>query len=86
MVQSTQPRLFSDHFLILLDVGGIRRGHSSFWFEIMWLRVEGFKDLLKNWWQSLNFLGTYSFILASKLKALKAYLSHETWMFLVEWR
>ena len=74
MVQSTLVRLVSDYFLILLDVGGIRRGPSPFRFEIMWLRVEGFKDLLKNWWQSLNFSDTFSLILASKLKALKAFL------------
>ena len=38
----------------------------------MWLKVEGFKELLKFWWQSLSFNGTFSFVLASKLKALKA--------------
>ncbi|RVW54481.1 Transposon TX1 uncharacterized 149 kDa protein [Vitis vinifera] len=40
----------------------------------MWLKEEGFKDLLKEWWQSLRFYGSFSFILAEKLKALKAIL------------
>ena len=40
----------------------------------MSLRVEGFKYLLKNWWQSLNFSGSFSFILASQLMARKAFL------------
>lgn len=38
-----------------------------------WLE-EGFKDLLKNWWVGLNFNGSHSFVLATKLRALKAVL------------
>ena len=74
LVQSTLPRPISDHCRILLDVGGIRTGPRPFRFEIMWLRVEGFKDLLKQWWHGLNFFGSFSFILAEKLKALKGIL------------
>ena len=33
-----------------------------------------FKDLLKNWWQSLQFSGSPSYVLAAKLKVLKAIL------------
>ena len=40
----------------------------------MWLKFEGFKDLLRNWWQGLHFVGSFSFVLASKLKALKGIL------------
>ena len=43
----------------------------------MWLKEEGFKDLLKRWWQGLRFSGSFSFILAEKLKALKVIL--KTW-------
>ena len=40
----------------------------------MWLKEEGFKDLLKTWWEGFNIRGSYSFILIEKLKALKANL------------
>ncbi|KAL6331800.1 hypothetical protein AAG906_020143 [Vitis piasezkii] len=68
------PRPMSDHFPILLNEGGLRRGPSPFRFENMWLKVEGFKDLLKLWWEGDNFSGSSSFILAAKLKALKSKL------------
>ena len=74
VAQSILPRPVSDHCPILLDNEGIRSGPSPFRFEIMWLKFEGFKDLLINWWQGLHFFGFLSFILASKLKALKGIL------------
>ena len=74
MVQSTLLRPVSDHCPILLDSEGIRYGPSLFCFEIMWLKFEGFKDFLRNWWQGLYFFWSFSFILASKLKALKEIL------------
>ena len=74
MFQTNLPRPISDHSPIILEVGGINRGPSPFRFEITWLKVEGFKELLKFWWQSLSFNGSFSFVLASKLKALKAFL------------
>ena len=40
----------------------------------MWLKFEGFKDLLRGWWKSIQFFVSYSYILASKLKALKGIL------------
>ena len=40
----------------------------------MWLKFDGFKDLLIDWWQSLHFSGSFSFVLAFKLKALKGIL------------
>ena len=40
----------------------------------MWLKAEGFKDLLKGWWQGLSFKGSASFILTEKLKGLKGKL------------
>ncbi|RVX10471.1 Transposon TX1 uncharacterized 149 kDa protein [Vitis vinifera] len=54
---------------ILLDGGGLRRDPSPFRFENMWLKLEGFKDLLKSWWEGDNFSGSSSFILAEKLKS-----------------
>ena len=37
----------------------------------MWLKVDGFKDLLQGWWQESGVSGKASFRLASKLKVLK---------------
>ena len=76
MVQSTLSRLVLDHYPILLDGGGMRRDPIPFGFENMWLK-EGFKDLLKGWWQGFNFKGSCSFILVAKLKAVKSNL--KTW-------
>ena len=74
VIQRTLPRPVSDHCPVLLDSDGIKSGPSPFRFENMWLKFEGFKDLLRGWWQSLQFSGSYSFVLASKLKALKGIL------------
>ena len=69
--QSLLPKPTSDHAPILLDGGRIRGRKTPFRFENMWLKVEGFKDLVRKWWTCYNFSGSYSHILACKLKALK---------------
>ena len=61
----------SDYFPVLLEGGGLKGGSSLFKFENMWLEEDGFKDKMKTWWESLNFIGTPSFILDAKLRALK---------------
>ena len=73
-VQSTLPRPVSDYCPILLDCEGIKSRPCPFWFEIMWLKYEGFKDLLRDWWQNMQFFRSFSFVLASKIKALKGIL------------
>jgi hypothetical protein len=72
LFQKRLPRLCSDHFPILLDCGGIKGGARPFKFENMWLKADGFVDKVREWWSSYSFLGTPSFVLAQKLKALKA--------------
>ncbi|RVX05297.1 LINE-1 reverse transcriptase-like [Vitis vinifera] len=48
--------------------GGIRRGPTPFRFENMWLKVDGFIDLLRGWWQGIEVRGRASFRLAYKMK------------------
>ncbi|RVW84239.1 Transposon TX1 uncharacterized 149 kDa protein [Vitis vinifera] len=71
VLQCRLPRPVSDHFPIILKGGGVRKGPSPFRFENMWLKVEGFKDLLRGWWQEAGGRGRASFRVASKLKFLK---------------
>ena len=53
---------------------GMGNGVTPFRFEKMLLREECFKYLFNGWGMGYNFRGSYSFILAMKLKALKSYL------------
>ena len=76
-IQSVLPRPISDHSPILLDVGGVKWGPSPFRFELMWLKTEGFKETLRNWWQGMSFEGSTSFVMMQKLKELKGVL--KTW-------
>ena len=50
VTQSRLPWPISDHFPIILVGGGIRRDPTPFRFENMWLKVEGFEDLIHSWW------------------------------------
>ena len=72
VIQRVLPRPISNQFHILVEAGGILRGKSYFRFENMWLKTDGFKDRVHSWWNRYSFPGTPSFVLAKKLKALKA--------------
>jgi hypothetical protein len=70
--QKPLPRILSDHFPLSLDCGAPRGGSWYFKFENMWLTSEGFVEQVKTWSLSYNFHSLPSYVLASKLKALKA--------------
>jgi hypothetical protein len=69
--QSRLPRLLSDHFPLMLVCGSNRDRKKYFKFENMWLKSVGFVEQVQRWWESYDFQGLPSFVLASKLKALK---------------
>ena len=70
LMQKKLFRLCSNHAPILLLKGCLQNRKSSFKFENMWLKEEGFVDKVRNWW-SFSFRGSPSFILAKKLQVLK---------------
>ena len=72
LYQQVLPRVLSNHCPLLLEASVVRRGQSAFKFENMWLKVKGFVDRVKQWWDGYSFAGSPSFILAQKLKASKA--------------
>uniref|UniRef100_A0A2N9F8S0 Uncharacterized protein n=1 Tax=Fagus sylvatica TaxID=28930 RepID=A0A2N9F8S0_FAGSY len=71
ILQKRLPRILSDHFPIILECGDFSRSRRPFRFENMWLKADGFKERVKEWWDSYIFYGTPGYIMACKLKALK---------------
>lgn len=67
------PKPVSDHCPIVLGGGGIKKGKISFRFENMWLKTDGFKDLIRNWCTGHVVYGSSRHCLAVKLKALKVW-------------
>jgi hypothetical protein len=55
----------------MLDCGSQREGKRYFKFENIWLKSDGFVDQVQRWWESYDFQGLPSYVLAHKLKALK---------------
>ena len=70
-MQKKLTRVCSDHVPILLAGGNRLSGKHSFKFENIWLKEGGFVEKVRNWWGSFSFLGSPSFVLAKKLRALK---------------
>ncbi|KAG5590841.1 hypothetical protein H5410_041355 [Solanum commersonii] len=69
--QSSLPSRSSDHNPIVLTCGDEAFKKSYFKFEKWWLNVEGFRDRVKEWWESFTVTGSPNYIIASKLSLLK---------------
>lgn len=69
--QETIPCSGSDHVPVLLAINARDSGPCPFKFELMWLEVAGFKELIKEWWMGFEVNGSASYRLAQKLKMLK---------------
>lgn len=65
------PKPVLGHAPILLKDGGVRKRKTPFKFENVWLKVEGFKELIRNEWEGYSVWGLFNYILAIKLKAWK---------------
>jgi len=64
------PKITSDHFPIMLQ-GRDVSVKRPFKFESMWLKVDGFCELVSSFWGELRVSGSPSFVLAKKLNFLK---------------
>lgn len=72
--QTCLPKIASDHNPKVPSCGDEGWTKSYFKFETWWLEVEGFKEKVKEWWESFNVNGRPRYILAEKLKMLKVKL------------
>ncbi|WMV48115.1 hypothetical protein MTR67_041500 [Solanum verrucosum] len=64
----------SDHSPIALNYGKLNLKKTYFKFEQWWMKVEGFREKVKEWWASFTVNGTTSYRLKTKLKLLKGKL------------
>ena len=71
VIQRILTRPILDHSPILLEAREMARAKSPFRFGNMWLKTDGIVDRVQSWWNRHSFVGTSSFVLAKKLKALK---------------
>ena len=66
----------SDHFPISLTIQEDNSlDRCRFKFNAMWLRVDGFKELVEQWWKNApNYEGNKAFIMFKKLQYIKGKL------------
>uniref|UniRef100_A0A0V0IFJ2 Putative ovule protein n=1 Tax=Solanum chacoense TaxID=4108 RepID=A0A0V0IFJ2_SOLCH len=69
--QQIMPRVISDHSPIMLQCGDWEQRKPYFKFENWWTNVEGFKELIQDWWNGFVVEGCPDFKLSMKLKMVK---------------
>ena len=72
-MQGIFPRPASDHFPILLEGGGMKRGPSPFKFENMWLDEKGLKGPNEEVVGELKFYWDLQLYFGRKTESLKRY-------------
>ncbi|XP_059284325.1 uncharacterized protein LOC132037735 [Lycium ferocissimum] len=70
-VLNQKKKVVSDHSPIVLECGNWEQKKASFKFENWWLKVEGFNELIQNWWNEFLVEGCPDYIFCTKLKMLK---------------
>lgn len=63
-LQNSLPRLGSDHVPIQREVDGVHSHPRPFRFEVVWFTDEGFRDLVKQWWEEMEPVGCGAFMLS----------------------
>lgn len=76
MIQSCLPRLVSGHVPIRLEVGTHCSLLQPFRFELAWTTIEGFQELVHNWWMATSLMGCGVFIFSKKTSRLRDHLRH----------
>ncbi|KAH7690552.1 RNA-directed DNA polymerase protein [Dioscorea alata] len=74
MTQKSLPRLGSDHVPIRLEVGLHSSTPRFLRYELAWSTVEGFHDLVINWWRGMAPDGCGAFVLTKKVAGLRGHL------------
>lgn len=76
MTQKSLPQLGSDHVPIRLELGFHSFNPRPFRYELAWITVEGFGDLVNKWWEACSPQGCGAFVFSKKLMFLRAHLRH----------
>ncbi|XP_039143982.1 uncharacterized protein LOC120281134 [Dioscorea cayenensis subsp. rotundata] len=74
VMQVMLPRLGSDHVPIRLEVGYHSSKPRPFRFEKVWITVEGFQELVQQWWAETTPRGYGAFIVSKKLAGVRTHL------------
>lgn len=75
-IQASLPSLGSDYVMIRLEVGEHFSLPRPFRFEMAWCTVEGFHELIQQWWIEEASSGCGAFAIAKKKAWLNKKLSH----------